>query len=120
MPHWFAEAEYSAADIEWLSFCLSRLPAGPTYDTLMCIRLRELPGGAIARTSVAGARAVRKVGAGREVLERWEWEEERVDAMRRLCGVQLEEDAVEWVREKPGMALPIRRDVEGAGKADSE
>ncbi|KZP30830.1 hypothetical protein FIBSPDRAFT_850267, partial [Athelia psychrophila] len=112
-PHWFSTAEYTEADFEGMNFCLSKLPTRPTYNLLMCIKLHELPGGAIARTSVTGARAVKKVGGGREVLERWEWEEERVEAMRRLCGVNLEEGALEWVREKPGMALPFREDAEG-------
>ncbi|KAF8701557.1 N-acetyltransferase, partial [Rhizoctonia solani] len=112
-PHWFTLSEYTESDWEWMSFCISKLPTGPTYNTLMCIKLHELPSGEIARTSIAGQRAVRKVGTQREVLERWEWEEERIEAMARLCGVQLDmAQALEAVRGKPGMALPIREDTE--------
>ncbi|CAE7231838.1 unnamed protein product [Rhizoctonia solani] len=115
-PHWFTLAEYTEADWEWMSFCISKLPTGPTYNTLMCIKLQELPSGEIARTSISGARAVRKVGTEREVLERWEWEEERIEAMARLCGIRLDmREALEGVRGKPGMALPIREDA-GANK----
>ncbi|KAJ1301812.1 hypothetical protein OPQ81_009040 [Rhizoctonia solani] len=114
-PHWFTLSEYTEADWEWMSFCISKLPTGPTYNTLMCIKLHELPSGRIARTSIAGGRAVRKIGTEKEVLERWEWEEDRIEAMARLCGVHLDmREALEGVRGKPGMALPIREDVQAA------
>ncbi|KAF7984516.1 hypothetical protein HWV62_13677 [Athelia sp. TMB] len=111
-PHWFSTAEYTESDFEWISFSLSKLHTGPSYNVLACIKLHELPSGEIVRTSLMGARAVRKVGTRREPIEQWKWEEERIEAMKRLCGLCLEErEGLDCIRGR-GVALPFRCDAE--------
>ncbi|KAH7332771.1 hypothetical protein B0J17DRAFT_677525 [Rhizoctonia solani] len=120
LSYWINLAEFTETDWEWINFSMSKLPTAPMYNMLVCIKLHELPTGEIARTSIWSARAVRKVGAKKEVLERWEWEEERIDGISRLCGMKLDmREAIAGAREKPGMALPIREDAQLDGRCDA-
>lgn len=103
----FTTAEYTMRDLEYINYSLSHIPSGPVTYLLLCIKVRALPSGELERISISSNRAVRKVGSKREVVETFRWEDERVDAMRRLCGITLEADALENVKGRK-VALLVR------------
>ena len=115
--HWFSTMEYAESDFKWLTFCISMLL---TDSMVACIKLQELPSGEIARVFVGATKSMRDVGKKLELLEEWKWEEERIEAARRLIGLCLEEEeALRCVRGRV-VALPIRRDVQGVKNTGAE
>jgi arylamine N-acetyltransferase len=106
---YFTLEEYTEKDFEYFVYSMSTMADGPGLQKLFCIKVAEGPTGILERYAVAGKVATKQVGCEEKVVvETFKWEHERVDAIRRLCGIQL--DAAAAVKHMAGskIALPIQ------------
>lgn len=105
---YFTLEEYSNKDFEYFIYSMVNIPNGPGRTKLFCIKVVEGPSGALERYAIAGKVATKQVGCGEKVvIAKFTSEQERIEAIRRLCGIQL--DAKEALRNvaKSKIALPF-------------
>ena len=106
---YFTLEEYTEKDFEYFVYSMVTMPNGPGRTKLFCIKVVEGPSGVLERYAVSGQVATRQIGCGEKVvIETFKTEQERISAIRRLCGIQLDAvDALKHVANKK-IALPIR------------
>ena len=107
---YFTLEEYMDKDIECFSHGMSNMLGRTSlYQRLICIKVVEGPNGEIQRYAIHGSAATKQIGCQEKVvIERFRWEHERIDAIRRLCGVQLDAaDALKHMQKRE-ICLPIQ------------
>jgi arylamine N-acetyltransferase len=106
---YFTLEEYTEKDFEYFVHSMCTMPDGPGQRKLFCIKVVEGPTGTLERYSIAGRTATKQVGCGEKVvIETFQWENERINAIRRLCGIQLDAaDALSHAAKRK-IALPIQ------------
>ena len=102
----FTIVEYTLEDLENIFFAFTR-NRSPVLMQILCAKLHELPTGEFECLKLIDNQVVRKVGGKQEVVETFKWEDERVDAIRRLFGIDLESDALENMKGMK-IALPLK------------
>jgi arylamine N-acetyltransferase len=105
---YFTLEEYTPKDFEYFVYSMNNMPNGPGKRKLFCIKVVEGPSGVLERYAIAGNVATKQVGCGEKVvIETFKWEHERINAIRRLCGIQLDvADALKHVVKRK-IALPV-------------
>lgn len=106
---YFTLDEYAEKDFDYLAWGAATMPEGPN-GRLCCIKVIEGPDGTLTRYTIAGKVAMKQIGSGEQVVvQKFRWEEERLDAIQRLCRIQL--DAAEALKHmaKKNIALPIQK-----------
>lgn len=107
---YFTLEEYTYKDFEYFVYSMDTMPDGPGHQKLFCIKLVERPDGVLERYAVAGKVATKQVGCGEKVvIETFRWEQERISAIWRLCGIQLDEEEALKHMAKRKIALPIQK-----------
>jgi arylamine N-acetyltransferase len=106
---YFTLEEYTDKDFEYFVYSMVTMPNGPGHTKLFCIKVVKGPSGILERYAVAGKFATKQVGCGEKVvIETFKSEHERIDAIRRLCGIQLDvADALKHMAKRK-IALPIQ------------
>jgi hypothetical protein len=105
---YFTLEEYTDKDFKYFVYSMDTMENGPGRKKLFCIKVVEGHTGILERYAIAGQFATKQVGCGEKVvIETFKLEGERVDAIRRLCGIELDADALEHMAKRK-IALPIR------------
>jgi len=106
---YFTLEEYTDKDFQYFVYSMGNMPDGPGHRMLFCIKVVEGPTGELERYAIAGKVATKQIGCQEKVvIEKFRWEHERIGAIRRLCGIQL--DAVDALKhmQKRKISLPIQ------------
>jgi len=100
--HFSIACELFEPDVECQSFSVSNLPGSPLLSKLICIKVFEVEGdeGKLGRISLVNDKLVRRIGGSSEEVCSFKTEAERVAALRKYCGVSLEEDEIQYMRDR--------------------
>lgn len=101
----FTLVEYTLDDLENIFFAYTR-NRHVIMMQIYCTKIRALPTGEFECLQIRGDQIVRRIGGRKEVLKTFKWEDERVDAIRQLFGIDLESDALENMK---GMKIALPR-----------
>ena len=101
--------EYTDKDLVCFVYGKLNMPGLRGRLPVICIKVVEGPTGELKRYTIDGNVATKQIGCQEKVvIETFRWEHERIDAIQRLCGVQLDAaDALKHMQKRE-TSLPIR------------
>ena len=107
---YFTLEEYTDRDFEYPIYSMAKMPDGLGHRKLYSSKIVEGPTGELERYAIVGNVATKQIGCQEKVvIEKFRWEHERIDAIRRLCGIQLDAaDALKHMQKRE-ISLPIQK-----------